>query len=127
MPRDAIGRVAVFGGSGFLGRKVVRCVTAAGLDVRVAVRSPGKVLPVKRADKTGAVEPVYADVRDETSIALALEGCAAAVNAVGLYIERRAATFEAVHELGARNLAHQCAQQNLSRLIHVSGIGANLN
>lgn len=128
MPREsAIRRVAVFGGSGFLGRKIVDCLSAAGIDARVAVRSPDKVKPEKRERKTGAVEPVYADVRDETSVGLALEDCDAAVNAVGLYVERGATTFEAIHELGALNLAHQCAQRKVSRLLHISGIGADLN
>lgn len=128
MPRNgAIRRVAVFGGSGFLGRKIVSCLSAAGVDARVAVRSPDKVTPQRRKGKTGAVEPVYADVRDETSVDLALENCDAAVNAVGLYVERGAATFEAVHELGALNVAHQCAEQKVARLVHISGIGADLN
>jgi NADH dehydrogenase len=65
-------------------------------------------------------------VRDETSVALALEGCDAAVNAVGCYVEKGATTFPAVHELGARNVAHQAGTLSLKRLIHISGIGVNV-
>ena len=64
-------------------------------------------------------------MRDETSVALALESCDAAVNAVGHYVEK-GATFPAIHELGARNVARQAATLSLKRLVHISGIGADL-
>ena len=114
---DSIGRVAVFGGTGFLGRRIAARLAEAGIVTRVAARNPG-------AARTA--EGVYTDVRDETSVALALEGCDAAVNAVGHYVEKGAATFPAIHELGARNVAHQAAVLSLKRLIHISGIGADL-
>ena len=116
--QSQLGRVTVFGGSGFLGREIVERLLAEGVTVRVAVRHPG------RAASGG--QPVYADLRDETSVALAVEGSEAVVNAVGLYVEKGAETFEAVHELGALNLAHQAAAQGVDRLVHVSGIGADL-
>ena len=116
--QSQLGRVTVFGGSGFLGREIVERLLAEGVTVRVAVRHPG------RAASGG--QSVYADLRDETSVALAVEGSEAVVNAVGLYVEKGAETFEAVHELGALNLAHQAAAQGVDRLVHVSGIGADL-
>ena len=116
--QSQLGRVTVFGGSGFLGREIVERLLAEGVTVRVAVQHPG------RAASGG--QPVYADLRDETSVALAVEGSEAVVNAVGLYVEKGAETFEAVHELGALNLAHQAAAQGVDRLVHVSGIGADL-
>jgi uncharacterized protein YbjT (DUF2867 family) len=117
---ETVARVAVFGGSGFLGSEIAARLSAQGLAVRLAVRHPDTI-PVDDANLT----PVYADVRDETSVGLALEGCQAAVNAVGLYLERGAETFEAIHELGALNVAHQCAVLDIHRLIHISGIGAD--
>ena len=62
----------------------------------------------------------------ETSVALAMAGSDAVVNAVGLYVEKGAESFEAVHELGALNVAHQAATLGVDRLIHVSGIGADM-
>jgi NADH dehydrogenase len=117
---DSIGRVAVFGGTGFLGRRISARLADAGIVTRVAVRNLGAAATAE------GVSAVYADVRDETSLALALEGCDAAVNAVGHYVEKGAATFPAIHELGARNVAHQAAVLSLKRLIHISGIGADL-
>ena len=80
--------VAVFGGTGFLGRAVVNQLVAAGMKVRVAVRHPE---PINLSDETARpehVRSVYADVADEKSVGRALEGCDAAVNVVGLYVER---------------------------------------
>ena len=68
-----------------------------------------------------------ADVRDEDSVTRAVEGSGAVVNAVGLYVERGEATFDAVHVLGARHVARQSARAGIARLVHVSGIGAEPN
>lgn len=119
--------ITVFGGSGFLGRKIVERLVAEGITTRVAVRHPESVkFPAETAGRTAEARVVYADVRDETSVALALEGSDAAVNAVGLYVEAGPETFEAVHELGALAVAHQCAALGIARLVHISGIGADL-
>jgi NADH dehydrogenase len=119
--------VAVFGGSGFLGGEIVKRLAAEGITARVAVRHPEKARIGESPGKVREVLQVYADVRDETSVALAMEGCDAVVNSVGLYVESGSETFEAVHELGALNVAHQCAIQKVGRLIHISGIGADMN
>jgi uncharacterized protein YbjT (DUF2867 family) len=123
----AMNRVAVFGGTGFLGRAVVHQLVAAGVTARVAVRHPE---PIKLSDGTARAEhvrSVYADVADEASVGRALEGCNAAVNVVGLYVERGTDTFRTVHELGAMHVARQSARAGVKSLVHMSGIGANLN
>ena len=117
--------VTVFGGTGFLGAAIVRRLLAAGTTVRVAVRHPDKVAIAPQDAQPGEVHPVYADVRDETTVAQALEESDAAVNAVGLYVEKGAETFEAVHERGALIVAQQAAAQGLRRLVLISGIGAD--
>lgn len=116
-----ITRVAVFGGSGFLGRRIVEQIAAAGIEARAAVRNPDAA---PKGENMGAA---YADVRDATSVEIALEDCDAAVNAVGLYVEKGAATFEAVHERGAEHVARACAEGGLKRLAHISGIGSDPN
>ena len=119
-PNPADGPVAVFGGSGFLGGEIREPALRPGSD------SPcGRAPPRRVSHRPPAIEPVYADVRDATSVGLALDGCRAAVNAVGLYVERGAATFTAVHEVGAQNVARQCAETGISRLVHISGIGTD--
>lgn len=117
--------VTVFGGTGFLGAAIVRRLLAEGITLRVAVRHPERIAAAPQDPQTGALHPVYADVRDETTVAQALEGSNAAVNAVGLYVEKGAETFEAVHEQGALTVARQAAALGVERLVLISGIGAD--
>ena len=119
--------IAVFGGSGFLGRAIVRQLVAAGMTARVAVRHPETMMAPDTTARGGHALSVYADVADETSVARALDGCDAAVNAVGLYVERRTEAFREVHERGAMHLARQSARAGVKALVHISGIGADLN
>ncbi len=117
--------VTVLGGSGFLGREIVRSLVRKGRAVRVAVRHPEAVSVAESGGDVGDVRAVHADVRDATSVATAIEGAQAVVNAVGLYVERGGATFEAMHAQGALNVARQTRHAAVERLIHISGIGAD--
>ena len=115
--------VTVFGGSGFLGRAIVRRLAAEGADVRIAVRHPERAsLP---AEAGTAVTAVRADVWDEASGGPALAGADAVVNTVGHYLERGRASFEAIHGQGAMHVARAAAAAGASRLVHISGIGAD--
>jgi NADH dehydrogenase len=117
--------VTVFGGSGFLGRHIIESLVDQGARVRVAVRHPERAtFPGSFADG-GQFKAVYADVRDETSTALALSGSDAVINAVSLYVERGDETFEAVHVEGARHVARQSSIAAVERLVHISGIGSD--
>ena len=121
----ARGGVTVFGGSGFLGRRIIQRLADEGADVRVAVRHPGRVSSRRTAGKAGQVSAIYADVWDEASIGPALEGSDAVVNTVGHYVERGTATFEAIHGHGAMRVAQAAALAGVERLVHISGIGAD--
>ncbi len=123
----AMNSVAVFGGTGFLGRAIVGELVAAGITARVAVRRPE---PLKLSDRTAGdarVQSVYADVSNEASLGRAVEGCDAAVNVVGLYVERGTDTFRNIHELGAMHVGRQSARSGVKALVHMSGIGTDLN
>jgi uncharacterized protein YbjT (DUF2867 family) len=123
----AMNRVAVFGGTGFLGRAIVDQLVAMGMTVRVAVRHPDTMKVPDEMAQGGHVLSVYADVADEKSVGRALEGCDAAVNAVGLYVERGTDTFRTVHELGGLHVARQSARSGVKALVHLSGIGVDPN
>lgn len=120
------GCVTVYGGSGFLGSHIVEQLATAGFTARVACRHPDDVISQFHSDQHANILPVYADVRDESSVALATAGSDAVINAVGLYVQTGSEGFEAVHELGALNVAHQASALGVKRLVHISGLGADL-
>ncbi len=116
--------VVVFGGTGFLGRRVVRHLLDHGFFVRIASRHPERARRLF-LERSSAVESVRADINDDASVAAALAGAFGAVNAVSLYVERGDHTFHSVHVEAAARLARHARQQQTQRLVHVSGIGAD--
>ena len=124
-PKTARRRVTVFGGSGFLGRRIVRRLAADGAEVRIAVRRPERAALLARFGRAGQITPVRADVWDEATVAPALGGADAVVNTVGHYVERGGASFEAIHGQGARHVAEAATAAGVPRLVHISGIGAD--
>jgi uncharacterized protein YbjT (DUF2867 family) len=116
--------VTVFGGTGFLGRHVVRRLNMEGIALRVAARHPQPArLEVSRREIP--VQPVTADVRRPESLDAALEGAEGAVNAVSAYVEKGDVSYESVHLHGAAHVAAACAKHGVKALIHMSGIGAD--
>ncbi len=113
--------VTVFGGSGFLGRYVVRALLETGARVRIAARNPGDGWYLKTQGGLGQTQFVAADVRKPESVARALDGATAAVNLVGIL----KGDFTAFHVDGARNVAAAAAQAGCGALVHVSAIGAD--
>lgn len=117
--------VTVFGGSGFLGRQIVKHLAAEGINVRVAVRHPERVAFLHQLDPDGRIELVYADVWNESSVAQAVKRSVSIINTVGHYVEKDRATFDSIHGQGALHVARQARQAGAERLIHISGLGAN--
>jgi uncharacterized protein YbjT (DUF2867 family) len=115
--------VTVFGGTGFLGRSIVRHLDAAGFGARVASRHPERVRSLFPEHPT--IEAVGADINDENSTAAALAGAFAVVNSVSLYVERRNETFRSVHVEAAGRVAAIANRGRAEKLVHISGIGAN--
>ena len=112
--------VTVFGGSGFLGRYVVRALLDTGARVRIAARSPGDGWFLKTQGGLGQTQFVAADVRKPDSVARALNGATAAVILVGIL----KGDFDAFHVTGARNVAQAAAKAGCGALVQVSAIGA---
>jgi uncharacterized protein YbjT (DUF2867 family) len=118
--------VTVFGGSGFLGRHVVRALANSGYRIRVAVRRPELTGHLRPMGKVGQIHAVQANLRYPQSIAAALRDAAIAVNLVGILFERGRQRFEAIQAAGAEAVA-LAAQSAGARLVHVSAIGADPN
>ena len=117
--------VTVFGGSGFLGRQIVKHLAEAGYGVRVAVRHPDRATFLSGFGPDGLIELVRADVWNEATVARAAEGSGWVVNTVGHYVEKGGATFDSVHGQGALHVARQAKQAGAERLVHISGVGAD--
>lgn len=116
--------VTVFGGSGFLGRHVVRALAQRGYRVRVAVRRPELAGFLQPLGAVGQVQVVQANVRFPDSVERAVAGASAVVNLVGVLVESGRQKYDAVHVAGARTVAGVAAKAGLP-LVHVSAIGAD--
>jgi uncharacterized protein YbjT (DUF2867 family) len=125
LPEQMMSTVVVFGGAGFLGRRLVRRLTAEGMTVRVAVRHPDPARIELRPISFDRVTVVPADVREQASVAAAIAGADAVVNTVSAYVEKGGVTFEAVHVQGAQTVAREAVAAGVARLVLVSGIGAD--
>ncbi|GAA6156279.1 complex I NDUFA9 subunit family protein [Pyruvatibacter sp. HU-CL02332] len=117
--------VTVFGGSGFVGRHVVRELAKRGYRVRAAVRHPSLAGFVRTMGLPGQVEAVYADIKDDESVARALSGADMAVNLVGILYESGKQKFEALQAEAAGRIAWSAKAKGVERLVHVSAIGAD--
>ncbi len=116
--------VTVFGGSGFVGRHVVRELAKRGYRVRVAVRRPDLAGFVQPAGNVGQIQPVQANIRVRWSIDRAVEGASHVINLVGIAHESGRQTFAAVQDFGARAIA-ESARAAGAGMTQMSAIGAN--
>lgn len=117
--------ITIFGGSGFLGRYTVRRLAKLGYGLRIAVRRPDEALFLKTAGDIGQIVPMAANIRDEASVGRALEGADLAINLVGVLTESGRQTFAALQAEGAARIARRAKAVGISRVIHVSAIGAD--
>lgn len=119
--------VTVFGGSGFVGTQAVRYLAKAGWRVRVAVRNPNLAYKMRLLGDVGQIDVVQANVRNVPSLERALEGATVALNMVGVLYETGRQGFQAVHVMGAKNIAEAARAQGVERVVQVSAIGADAN
>mgnify|MGYP003365073803 FL=1 len=124
-------RVAtIVGGAGFIGRHVVEALVRRGYVVRVASRRPDRMRRSRRFAehiRSGRVVPVYASLVDEPTLDLAIDGAEVVVNLVSILTETGDETFQAINAQGAGRVADVAARHDVSRYVHVSAIGADVN
>ena len=118
--------VTVFGGSGFLGRNVVRALAKRDFRIRVAVRRPELAGHLQPLGKVGQIHAVQANLRYPASVAAAMRDSRVAINLVGILAEGGAQTFDAVQGKGAATVA-QAANAVGARMVHISALGADKN
>lgn len=119
--------VTVFGGSGFIGRHVVRALARRGYRVRVAVRQPELAFFLQPLGNVGQIHAVQANLRYPASIAAAVQGADAVVNLVGILTEDGKQRFDAVQAQGAAAVAKAAKLAGITRFVQMSAIGADNN
>ena len=124
IPSDRL--VTIYGGSGFVGRHLVRALAKRGWRIRVAVRRPDLAGHLQPLGVVGQVMPVQANLRYPDSVARAAEGASAIVNLVGILYQSGAQRFDAVQAGGAEAVA-KAAKKEGARLVQMSAIGADKN
>jgi uncharacterized protein YbjT (DUF2867 family) len=119
--------VTIYGGSGFLGRHVVRAIARTGARMRIAVRRPELAGHLQPLGGVGQIVPVQANVRFPDSLLAAAEDADAVVNLVGILFASGKQTFTTVQDEGARHVAETAKAVGARALVHVSAIGADAN
>jgi NADH dehydrogenase len=119
--------VTVFGGSGFIGRILVRRLAAQGWVIRAAVQDPTAADFLKPMGDVGQVTPMRADITDPKAVAAAVAGADAVVNLVGILYESGRRSFDAIHVKGAANIAAAAKAAGVAKLVHMSALGADKN
>ena len=119
--------VTVFGGSGFIGRHVVRALAKRGYRVRAAVRRPDLANFLQPLGGVGQIHAVQANVRNRASIDRAVAGSDAVVNLVGILYESGRQRFDSVQSFGAGAIAAAAKEAGVGTMVHVSAIGSDLD
>ncbi|MGE0667760.1 MAG: complex I NDUFA9 subunit family protein [Sphingomonadales bacterium] len=122
MTRDL---VTVIGGSGFIGRYVVRLLASRKHRIRVAVRHPNEAMFLKPMGDVGQIQLLPTNIRNSASVARAVDGADAVVNLVGILQPSGHQDFQSVHVDGAEAVAKAAAAAGVRRLVHLSAIGAD--
>lgn len=117
--------VTIFGGSGFLGRYLIRRLARTGARIRVAVRHPNLALFLKPLGDVGQIQIVQANLRNQQSVEAAVAGADTVINLVGILYESGAQKFAAIQAAGAGIVAEAAAKAGAARLVHISAIGAD--
>ncbi|HXF95290.1 MAG TPA: complex I NDUFA9 subunit family protein [Gemmatimonadales bacterium] len=113
-------RIAVTGGTGFVGRHLIRLLLERGHEVRALVRRPERD-PFRGS---ATIETVSGHLRDTEALRRLADGADAVVHLVGIIVERGSATFEAVHVEGTRAVLEAARSAGCSRFVHMSAVGA---
>ncbi len=124
-PMNSPRQIAIFGGSGFIGRHIVRRLAPEGWLIRVPTRDVDKALILKPAGNIGQIVPIACNIRSDESIAAAIGNAEAVVNLIGVLYERGRNSFQAIHVETAARIARLAKQQGAKRFIQMSALGAD--
>jgi len=118
-------QACIFGGTGFIGRQIVRLLAKRGYTIKVASRAPESAYFLKTAGNVGQVVPFVCDYNDDASIRDAVRGCSVVINCVGIKFENGKNGFTRVHTELPRTIAKACTAEHVSRFVHISALGCD--
>lgn len=117
--------VTIFGGSGFVGRNLVRRLATQGMTIRIAVRYPEQANYLKTAGNVGQIVPIETNITHPKQVQQAIAGADYVVNLVGILFQKGKERFEPLQAEGPKLIGRVSAEEGVQRLIHVSAIGAD--
>ncbi len=117
--------VTIFGGSGFIGRHLVRRLAKRGAEVRIAVRGIEAAHYLKPLGDVGQIVPWQTDICKPAEVATAVSGADAVINLVGILYERGGRTFQRLHVDAAAGIAAAARDAGVGRVLHMSALGAD--
>ncbi len=118
--------ITIFGGSGFLGRHLVRVLAREGYRIRVAVRRPELALHLQPLGSVGQVHAVQANINNKASVQYAVTGSDFVINLTGILYQSGKQSFKNIHQKGAGIVAEASRLAGAKSFVHVSAIGASL-
>ncbi len=117
--------VTIFGGSGFLGRYVVRQLASKGHFIRVITRNPNEALFLRVYGKVAQIQLVKGDIKEEKKLRDYIKGSYCVINCAATFFETRSQSFNNLHVKAARNLAKSAKKEGVNQFIHISSLGAS--
>jgi uncharacterized protein YbjT (DUF2867 family) len=117
--------VTVFGGSGFIGRTLIKRLAKTGAVIRVPVRNPERAKLLKPMGDVGQITPFRIDIQSDHEIAAAVAGADAVVNLIGILYQRGASRFALAHAEAPARMAAAAHHAGIGRFVHISAIGAD--
>ena len=117
--------VTIFGGSGFVGRYVVRQLASKGHFIRVITRNPNEALFLRVYGKVGQIQLIKGDIKEEQKLRDYINGSYCVINCVATFFETRSQSFNNLHVKAARNLANAAKKEGVNQFIHISSLGAS--
>ena len=117
--------ITLFGATGFIGRHVVRLLAKTGARIHIACRDPNDALLLKPMGDIGQIVPVRVNIRDDASIAAAIQNSTTVINLIGILYESGKNTFQAIHVEAAARIARIAKERGATHFVQMSALGAN--
>ncbi len=124
MNRTAQQTITIFGGTGFVGRALVRHLAKSGALIRIPTRNPDKALRLKPCGRVGQIVPIACSLKDKASLQAAIAGSDIVINLVGILYEKGGSGFERLHAALPAQLGEIAAKAGVKQFVHLSAIGA---